>query len=462
MLVVISDLHLTDGTSGDTIRKGAFRLFENRLRDMAYDASWRKNKKYKPIKEINLILLGDILDVIRSTKWLDGDRPRPWDQDARNPALVGKVRSITEDILSHNKEALAILKNLKGKRTITLPPATPKGGVRKVGWEPGARSRVPVSIKCHYMVGNHDWFFHLSGAGYNQIRQKIVQAMGLDNASTEPFPHDLDEVPGLRDICETHGLYVRHGDIYDPFNYERNRDASTLGDAIVIELLNRFPLEVRKRMARPLPKACLDGLKEIDNVRPLLAIPVWVNGLLRRTCKEEAQIKEVKRIWDDLVDHFLGLEFVRKHDSWVHPLDLVDRLEIALKFSQSVSFHTVSNLLSWINQTFSGKDEPFYRHAITERAFKSQRARYIVYGHTHRPEIVPLDISFSGSQAIGQLYMNSGTWRRVHELAQRNPKEEEFLGYYVMTYLAFYQGDERGGRPFESWSGSLAGPDALI
>jgi UDP-2,3-diacylglucosamine pyrophosphatase LpxH len=462
MLVIISDLHLTDGTSGETIRTGAFRVFEQRLRDMAYDASRRANGKYKPIKEIHLVLLGDILDVIRSTRWLDGDTPRPWDNDPRNPALVGRIQTITDAILSHNKNSLAILKGLKGGGTITLPPATPKGAVRKVGWEPGARGRVPVKINMYYMVGNHDWFFCAPGVGYDQIRRRIVDAMGLDNTPTEPFPHNLDEVPKLRTICEQHNVYARHGDIFDPFNYEKSRAASSLGDAIVIELLNRFPLEVRKQMARGLPKACLEGLKEIDNVRPLLAIPVWVNGLLRRTCKDEAQIKGVKKIWDNLVDQFLDLEFVRKHDSWVRPLDLVDRLELALKFSQAVSFHKASNLLSWINETFGGKDEPFYRHAISEAAFKSQRARYIVYGHTHHPEIVPLDISFAGSRAIGQMHLNSGTWRRVHELAQRNPKEEEFLGYYVMTYLAFYQGDERGGRPFESWSGSLAGPGTQV
>lgn len=462
MLVIVSDLHLTDGTSGETIRKGAFRVFEHRLRDMAYDASWRANGKYKPIKEIHLVLLGDILDVIRSTKWLDSDSPRPWDEDLQNPALVSKIETITDAILSQNKDAVAILKGLKSGERITLPPATPTGKVKKVGWEPGARGRIPVKVNTYYIVGNHDWFFCVPGAGYDRIRQKIVQAMGLDHSPAQPFPHEPGDAPNLEAVFEQHNVYARHGDIFDPFNYENNRRSSSLGDAIVIELLNRFPIEVHKEMARVLPKACLDGLKEIDNVRPLLAIPIWVDGLLRRTCGETAQIKGVKRIWDDLAEHFLRLEFVRKHDSWVRPLDLVDRLEIALKFSQGVSFHKMSNLLSWINETFRGTDEPFYRHAISEQAFKSQRARYIVYGHTHHPEVVPLDISFAGDRAIGQMYLNAGTWRRVHELAQRNPKEEEFLGYYVMTYLAFYQGDERGGRPFESWSGSLAGTDTQI
>jgi len=79
MLVIISDLHLTDGTSGETIRPGAFRTFRESLRALAYDASWRDEKKYSPIDGIDLVLLGDILDVIRSTRWCAaGAGVRPW------------------------------------------------------------------------------------------------------------------------------------------------------------------------------------------------------------------------------------------------------------------------------------------------------------------------------------------------------------------------------------------------
>jgi hypothetical protein len=63
VLVIISDLHLTDGTSGETIKPGAFRAFREALRELAYDASWRSEKKYVPVDGIDLVLLGDILDV---------------------------------------------------------------------------------------------------------------------------------------------------------------------------------------------------------------------------------------------------------------------------------------------------------------------------------------------------------------------------------------------------------------
>jgi hypothetical protein len=87
MLVIISDLHLTDGTSGETIHEDEFKIFRERLHDLAYAASCRKlgdTETYEPIDAVHLLLLGDILDVIRSAKWLGG-KVRPW---ARNPNAV--------------------------------------------------------------------------------------------------------------------------------------------------------------------------------------------------------------------------------------------------------------------------------------------------------------------------------------------------------------------------------------
>jgi len=58
MLVIISGLHPTDGTSGETIRSGAFNGFRERFRDLAYDASWRGDDEYRPLEDIDLLLLG--------------------------------------------------------------------------------------------------------------------------------------------------------------------------------------------------------------------------------------------------------------------------------------------------------------------------------------------------------------------------------------------------------------------
>jgi hypothetical protein len=56
---------------------------------------------------------------------------------------------------------------------------------------------------------------------------------------------------------------------------------------------------------------------------------------------------------------------------------------------------------------------------------------------------------------LDQVYINSGTWHPYHELARMHPEQEEFVLYHLMAYLTFFKDDERGGRAFETWSGTL-------
>jgi len=470
MLVIISDLHLTDGTSGNTIREGAFRAFRERLRDLAYDASWRapakegQSARYEPIDRLDLVLLGDILDVIRSTKWpaVDpGDEGfvRPWhveDRDRRQ-LFQDTIQRINDAILANNAESLKVLRSLtdKNQRVITLPAPTPEGGVTTVSRDPKAKERLPVDVDIHYMVGNHDWFYCLPGEPYNGMRQSVVDAMGLSNPPTKPFPHDPVESRAISKIFNDHQIFARHGDVYDPFNFEKRRDASSLGDAIVIDLLNRFPTEVATRLGKDLPQETLDGLKELDNARPLFRIPTWIEGLLARTCSDPKTKREVKEIWNELADNFLKLDFVRKHDTW-RPGELADKLQAGLKFSTLMPLAIASTLAGKFGGLFSEDD--FAKYALRERACRNRKARFIVYGHTHHHEIVPLDISYTNKGRFDQIYINSGTWRRVHELAQQDPSEKEFVDWNVMTYLAFFKKDERRGRLFETWSGALGVP----
>jgi hypothetical protein len=451
MLVILSDVHFTDGTSGETITEGAFRVFRERLRDMAYDASWRSDGKYRPIEAVDLVLLGDIFDVIRSVRWLDG-KVRPWDEP-QSDNFVETVANITDGTIRHNCDSLAVLQSLVHGSSFTLPPATAAGKPAMVPREPEAPQRVPVRLNIHYVVGNHDWFYHLPGARYDEIRRKMCQSLGLADPADQPFPHDPSDSERLSACFEEHRVVARHGDIFDSFNFEGDRNASSLGDAIVIELLNRFPAEVELQLGDELPLECRQGLKEIDNVRPVLIVPMWVAGLLRRTCPDKKLAGKVKAIWDQCADGFLGLDFVRRRDKW-HPWDKVDQLQLMLKFSTGISPGTAGRILHGINRCIPSRKDSYRKFALNEAGFKTRKARFIVYGHTHGHEIVPLDVSFQ-EPVLDQVYVNSGTWRQVHELAQLKPKEQKFVGYKVLTYLGFYKNDERRGRSFESWSGAL-------
>jgi len=456
MLVIISDLHLTDGTSGSTIDERAFRIFRHRLCDLAYDASWRADGRYKPLKSLDIILLGDILDPIRSTRWHDeqessADFIRPWG-NLQGQNFADKINSINRAILDFNTGSLDILKTLKN--VITIPRATRAGRPKKVGWAYDSPGRVPLDIRLHYMVGNHDWFYHVPGDSYNQIRQDVINAMGLSN-SAEPFPHALSESESLQMLCRAHNVFVRHGDIFDTYNYDSNsgRDASTLGDAVVVELVSRFPNEVRRRMGEQLSPVCLNGLNEIDNVRPMWVVPVWLNGHLNHTCDDPDQIRKIKDIWDELVDRFLAIPFVRQQDT-LSPIDQVDLLELALKFSKGGTFRFIKPFLRWIGKELGSNMLTYYQDALGEPAFTERTAQFVVHAHTHHYEVVPLDMSQKDGKPFEQLYFNSGTWRPVYELTKAGA-DEEFIGYHEMTYLAFFKDDERAGQAFEVWSGRL-------
>jgi UDP-2,3-diacylglucosamine pyrophosphatase LpxH len=447
MLVVISDLHLTDGTSGATISSGAFEIFADQLQDLACAASTRVDGSYRPIDRIDIVLLGDVLDVIRSTRWLMRDKIRPW-TDPQRPEFVEQVTQITNGILRQNEESLSILRRLSAEGGVMLPPAD------SLGRPVHSAAPQPVTVKTHYMVGNHDWFFRLPGPSYDLLRQSLVRHLGLANRHDQPFPHDPNENEELLEALRRHKVFARHGDIYDPFNFEGDRNQSSLGDAIVVELLNRFPAEVEKQMGGDLPDATFAGLREIDNVRPLLLVPVWVDGILERTCAFPELRKRVKIIWDKLADQFLDQPFVRQRDSW-NPNDLVDNLQRVLKFSKRLTFGWTAELLQLVNGLRGSQEDSYASHALVEQDFRNRRARHVVYGHTHFAENVPLDASYAEGYVLNQTYFNSGTWRRVHRQTVLAPSEHEFLPSDVMTYLAFFHGDERKGRPYETWTGTL-------
>ncbi len=71
MLVVISDLHLTDGSSGETIKVGAFERFAAEPSSLAAQASERPDDVCAPVDGVDVLMLGDVIDVIRSARWLD-------------------------------------------------------------------------------------------------------------------------------------------------------------------------------------------------------------------------------------------------------------------------------------------------------------------------------------------------------------------------------------------------------
>jgi len=483
MLVIISDLHLGDGTTAASIPASAFYLFAKRLRQDAHFASMR-NGKYRPIEELDVILMGDIIDPLHSTKWLfppkgheqqikidgtdhiriteegDSDYVRPW-SDPSHPLFAPKLLEVTQAIIEHNKEALDVMRKLANGEFIEFDPQSMDGDR-----DAGSQSKIPLKVRFHYMVGNHDWYYHLKGEAFDRIRQEIINALGLSNPPS-PFPFDLrkvdansewkqDEAPDIERLFRQYKVFCRHGDYYDSFNFnmQRGRDVATLGDAFTMEVCNRYPEELKRKP--DMKPDIVDNLRHITNVRPALATPLWISGQIRRLSNEHVLTgmneKDIKRIWDDLCDKFINLQFVRDKDT---PLfDMVDKMELAIKVSKLISLETLDNLIYKIqNRRLFGGDNSFAEFALNEPSFRDDTARYIVYGHTHHQETIPLDYDDHGGN---QIYFNSGTWHTYFDLARKNPKEKKFVPYKALTYITFYMDDEHDDRHFETWTGAYA------
>ncbi len=461
MLVIVSDLHLADGTTGKTVHQGTLRMFRERLRALAYAASWRTDGRYQPIEAFDVLLAGDILDVLRSTLWLEKDdrsqAVRPWD-DRDSPQFIAKVKNVTDAILAHNTTFFTMLREVSRAGIITLPPADSRGQPAKIRGTERNVERVPVKARFHFMVGNHDWFYHVPSAAYHGVRRSVVEAMGLENHPQHPFPHDPSE-PSAAAVLEAfrqHRVFARHGDIFDPVNFEGNRDGSSLGDSIVIDLVTKFAFEVHRSLGNSLPRECLSGLSEIDNVRPFSMVPAWVGGLLERTCRSSRDRRRIQEAWKETVDQWLRIPFVKERLSTWKFSCRAQSLSWTLTLSKTLMSPSASRCTRWLSEKVGSHRQSYLRHALHEPWFRNRAARFIVYGHTHHHEVVPMDVTRAPEGLLNQIYVNSGTWRPVYELARFRPGRQAFMGYHAVTYSVFFKDDERNGRLFECWSGKLS------
>jgi hypothetical protein len=465
MLVIVSDLHLTDGTTGMCMPAGAFELFRERLEDLAYDASQRGDGTYRPIESFDLLLLGDILDPLPSTQWTAEEKgepgyARPWSK-LDDPAFVNKLSQITEKIISENAESLEILCRIARGEGISLPPAT-KNHQPDVGISANSRSneRLPVKVRLHYMVGNHDWYYHLPGPGIDRVRMRVVEAMQLANTSS-PFPYVLEESEVLSDVLRQYSVFARHGDYYDPYNlYKKNRDHASLSDAVCVELFNRVGAQIRLEFRGEVPDGFYRDLDQMGSVRPPLMTPVWIANLLDRYKVSTAQRKKIDDIWHALVEQFSKLDFLHELNE-PFAFDMVDALQVALQFARLTS---IDNLDDWalaiekLTGLLGSADQSnrsYEKYAVQEDLYKSREARFIVYGHTHQFAVTPLRSTMQNGAPFDQMYLNAGTWLPLNKTCDADSNKKGFILYKTMGYLGIFKDDERRSKMYETWNGTL-------
>ena len=448
MLVVISDLHLTDGTSGETISPDAFRIFCDDIKVAISNACFQKagdSKKFIPIDRCDIVFNGDVLDVIRSNVWRGDVALKPW-ADPDSETFISAVNEITDKILTFNARALEYLRNLSQGVEIS----SPEGDV------------FSVAVNLHYLVGNHDWFYHLPDPRLHVTRSKIITAMGLSNKPDTIIPHTIGEIKNceLEALCLQHKVYIQHGDLHDNINYIKSegRNYSSLGDAIVVLMLNAFPEVVQEQLKLPADDALVVKLRELDNVRPLYESPAWVYSVLKQYASAD-QYRQIVKIWKNCLKEMLKTPFVKHAKNY---LSVGEKIKFWFQFglSRYISLKAFVWLAGFASKFLPEHEKSYLDGASNEPWLNAvgngpAKANYVTYGHTHIELIYPIDEVTEDNKLIDKIYFNSGTWRLVHRRTQKNKKQYEYARYHVMTYLAFYKENERGGRPYETWTGHL-------
>lgn len=443
MLVIVSDLHLHDGSLAQPLDAGRFHLFAERLAEMARHASWRSDGTFQPIERIDLVLLGDVLDLTASTRWLE-DEVRPWN-DPWSRATSQRVAEIAAGVLQANRDAVRILRALASEGAIRIPAAMTHP------LSMAGRELVQVPVRIHYMVGDADWYLHLAGPAYDLIRQQVAHALGLANVHTQPFPHDPLESSELLHALRTHRVLARHGDIFDPLAFGEDRDMASLNDAFEIEVIAKFQSQLPEVLGDDLPEWIENQLPLLATLRPRLLAPVWLEGLLERGCPTPGLRRLIKRHWDQTIEAFLELDLVRGTHH-LSPIDLVDGLSRALSFSHRWTGDWAGRIEQWTEQLRGASTASYVTHALGEPDYRNRRARQIVYGHTHHAETIALDASFVDTHVLNQVYFNTGTWQSTQSATRRPGAGQEFIPFEPLSLVAFYQADEREGRAFETWS----------
>jgi UDP-2,3-diacylglucosamine pyrophosphatase LpxH len=391
LLVLVSDIHLTDALQNASVPRA-----------QTFERFWTRIEAARGHRPAEICFVGDLLDIVRSPSWLEGDH-RPYDDP--DDTLRARVEAITARILEREADFFAAI-----------------------------RRRVEAGqLTVHYVLGNHDRLLRFTP----KARRAVWRAFTGEDRDVE-FPSEL--------TFPEHGVLAYHGHTSDPVNYDPE-GAATIGDAIGCELIVGFPRGIRRATGEAHPE-----LDDIDDVRPIYAVPAWV----RHYGSFHPEILGmIHRTWTDLVQSFFDADFVR---GWLRAKHRPLALDTAMKVKMLLELSTRKLIAKGSDRRLTGLYK-FMQHGfdgkMAESAMKALAARrgfrYVVNGHSHFANMTPLG-SIDGRPAV---YFNTGTWRSVHQIGHGLGGRPAFLHYDAMSYLVFFPDGDTLGRDYEWWTGSM-------
>ncbi len=429
MLVLVSDLHLTDGSTAKNVNPEAFSLMASLIRDTALRRGAR---------EIHLVLLGDIFDLVRTDYWLRTGIPpdrRPWggEPDPRT--------ALNADTAEIERQFAAVLDGILATESAV-----------ELGRAIASLAAEGRPLRVSYVLGNHDRVF--------------CNLPGLRARLTAAFPAITTFVRALE--SSEYGVVARHGHEWDEPNHGwhfRNKvllpseavgrfdpkayEVMAIGEVITAELMGGLVHHVRRGGAAP---GLVDQVMEVNNLRPILDVFSWLEwmGEGRSDAHQRVLLEALRKAIDGVVESRLAKQWDRLQPDLLVSADLVDRLQQARSILLSSNFKTfkgrveaVRNLQGVFTRIFGEGDDRLLEGAASEQAFKagqeSRGIQRVIYGHTHRPT----HQYFAGfPDGRVQMYVNTGTYL---PLIARTADRRGFASSIQMSLVYVYRADEDTG-----------------
>jgi UDP-2,3-diacylglucosamine pyrophosphatase LpxH len=367
MIIAISDLHLAT----DPMRSAI-----NTPRLLQRISGIVRNARGAGVQRIELLLLGDIFELLRTDQWL-ASSTRPWDESTVSHLRV--VDAIFTDIVAANQEFFDGLSQLV---------------------------REHPDIDLQYVPGNHDRVINTPMGAL--AREHLCAVLPLKHQLSAPFEGVF--------LDAEHQVVARHGHEWDADNRYGPKYIA-VGDVVVVELLVRLPTMVSERLNIQVDDPALDFIYDLDNVRPSAprVLAQWLlAGLDYVRASYPGAPKALQEALQASIQAFTGLQRQRQLSTWSTPgwwTKFLSRVVPAA--TQHLDLLDLAGHLPWGG---SGHG-PYIEYARRDMrlALRNGDYRYILCGHTHIPELVPFALRIAqGPTSFA--YINTGTWRRVHRM----------------------------------------------
>lgn len=438
MIVVLSDLHFSEAQSTQI---GNLAFNRNLPADAyeAYLADINQAAFENNIEEIDFVLAGDILELSRSTIWLDGDnRPYIDNQDvipgsSSEETILKILRAISEE--DKVAETLMLFRNI--------------------------RNYFNSDVNVHYILGNHDRLANATPA----IRQEVRNILGLGGGNGYFKHRYIGKDRQDRPFC-----LVRHGHEYDPMNFsidthemveiptdfsEAVYGSACLGDITTIEFgaaLSRYFVEIYGEDAILHDwhlMALYERLMAFDDVRPTTALLAYLFS---------TPGVDKKHTWELMAPCFIkAINVLSENEHFQHVLKsssslkqgqylLLSGLLYTGLFKKWIPYWVINQLMSRVSRTIKLNSQAKWAKNEALIRNKASRCKCVVSGHTHFPEVALI----SAEKGKERYYINTGTWRN---LIPATNNFQAFGSLKSMTEVIVFRPKEKSGADDDgNWS----------